>query len=326
MNKHNKSRAGLAVTIVLLIGAAASAGDDQRKATGDWTWDEQPGQSVALRHDNVVVWQFNYAAGQPKPYFHPVALPDGPVLTWDSPPDHPWHKALWFSWKYINKVNYWESDPKTGKSAGRTEWSNVNVVTRPDHGAHITMDVTYRDPDGTAVMTEHRSVDVSAPDATGEYHFDWTCRFTAGRQDVVLDRTPLPNEPGGKIYGGYAGLSVRFAKALTQCQATTTAGPAVFNKQKRHRSKASAMDYHGIIAGQPFGIAICDHPENLNHPTPWYAIASGTMSYFSPAVICYGPYTLGAGKTFTLRYRVHVHRGRWDAEQLRQAYTRFVQR
>jgi hypothetical protein len=49
------------------------------------------------------------------------------------------------------------------------------------------------------------------------------------------------------------------------------------------------------------------------------------MSYFSPAVICYGPHTLQAGQSFTLRYRILVHPDRWDAEQLKREYQRFVQ-
>jgi hypothetical protein len=187
------------------------------------------------------------------------------------------------------------------------------------------MDLTYRAPDGNVVMTEKRKVSVSAPEEDGRYHFEWTCTFTAGGQDVVLDRTPLEGEPGGQAWGGYAGLSVRFAKELTERLADSTEGPVEFNLQSRYRGKALAMDYHGLIGGRPVGMAICDHPGNLNHPTPWYAIRSSSMTYFSPAVICYGPHTLEAGDRFTLRYRVVVHPGRWDAQRLRAEYERFAE-
>jgi hypothetical protein len=50
------------------------------------------------------------------------------------------------------------------------------------------------------------------------------------------------------------------------------------------------------------------------------------MSYFSPAVICDGPYTLKAGQSFTLRYRVIIHANRWDAPRLDIEYKRFVGR
>ncbi|MHC4742714.1 MAG: ThuA domain-containing protein, partial [Planctomycetota bacterium] len=66
---------------------------------------------LALLKDGKTVWQLNLDSKLGKPYFHPLALADGTVLTWDSPPDHPWHHGLWFSWKHINGLNYWEEDP-----------------------------------------------------------------------------------------------------------------------------------------------------------------------------------------------------------------------
>jgi hypothetical protein len=48
------------------------------------------------------------------------------------------------------------------------------------------------------------------------------------------------------------------------------------------------------------------------------------MSFFTPAVICYGPMALRAGESITLRYRVLVHPGRWDAERLRREHERFA--
>jgi hypothetical protein len=289
-----------------------------------WNWDKQSGKSVALERDGQIVWQFNYGADQPKPHFHPVALPDGRIVTWDRPPDHVWHHGLWFSWKYINGLNYWEPDRTTGKPQGNTEWAQVKVDTRPDQSARIEMDVTYRPPEGLTAMTEKRVVEVSAPDEQGTYHFDWNCTFTAGEKDVLLDRTPLEGEPGGKPWGGYAGLSVRLAKKLTERQAVTTKGPVEFSQQSSFRGKACAMDYSGVIEAEPVGVAVCDHPKNLNHPTPWYAIRSQPMSYFSPAVICYGPHTLKAGQSLTLRYRVIIHAKRWDAPQLEKEYKQFV--
>jgi hypothetical protein len=72
------------------------------------------------------------------------------------------------------------------------------------------------------------------------------------------------------------------------------------------------------------GIAILDHAENLNAPSPWYAINTPVMRYFSPAVICYGAHTLKAGKTLTLKYRVFVHPYRWDEDRLKREVAGFV--
>lgn len=275
--------------------------------------------SVALMSGDEVVWRFNYGDNTGKPHFHPLALPGRPALTWQSPPDHPWHRGLWFSWKFINGVNYWEEDRLTGHSEGRTEWSDVRVSAKPDHSARIEMRLAYLPKNElNPVMTESRVIEVSAPAADGIYHLDWTMTFTA-MEDLVLDRTPLPDEPGGKVYGGYAGLSMRFTGELQERTITGSEGPIAF-EHSRHRSNARAFDYSGLLESQPMGVAILDHPENLNSPSPWYVIKSNVMTYFSPAVICYGPHTMKKGESFTLRYRVIVHPGQWDRARLEKEH------
>ena len=77
--------------------------------------------SLALVRGGQVVWQFNYQKEQGKPYFHPVTIAGSQPVTDLRPADHFWHKAIWFSWKTINGVLYWDEDPKTGKSPGETE-------------------------------------------------------------------------------------------------------------------------------------------------------------------------------------------------------------
>ena len=212
----------------ILVAALLGSGHRSDGAEADpLRWQPVPEKSVALMQGDAVVWQFNYAPNQNQAYFHPVALPGGPTLTADRPADHLWHHALWFSWKYINGVNYWEHDRETGKPAGRTLWSNVTIDTRDDFSARIAMDLAFVDPAGTAVMTGKRTVDVSAPESDGRYYLDWTCSFTAGENDVTLDRTPIPGEPDGKTWGGYAGLSVRLANEMTDRSATTLAGAGI---------------------------------------------------------------------------------------------------
>ena len=146
--------------------------------------------------------------------------------------------------------------------------------------------------------------------------------FTAGDRDVVLDRTPLQGEPGGQPWGGYAGLSVRLSPDIGDPRAVTSSGPVEFIAG-RFRGAATAADYSGSLGGREAGIAILDWPTNLNSPSPWYIISDNPMHYFSPALLCYRPHTLKAGEQMSLRYRVIVHPGRWNEEQLREASGRY---
>jgi hypothetical protein len=59
-------------------------------------------------------------------------------------------------------------------------------------------------------------------------------------------------------------------------------------------------------------------------PSPWYALKLGTMCYLSPAVLGYQPCRLKAHASLTLRYRVAVHSGRWNPEQLRLASEQYL--
>lgn len=292
-------------------------------AAGTLTWKRDAG-TVALLQNAQVVWQFNFGTNATKPFFHPVALPNGPVLTWNQPADHPWHHGLWFSWKFINGINYWEEDPKTGLANGQTSWREPELETRPDFSARIQMDLNYRPAtNGPEVLTEHRVIEISRPDDAGVYHQDWSMIFAAGSEDVRLERTPLAGEPGGQSWGGYAGLSVRLAAGITEPQALTTREPVQFINGN-YRGTAAAMDYTGSFEGHEAGLAILDCAKNLNSPSPWYAISGNPMHYFSPAVLCYQPHTLKAGQPLSLRYRVIVHPGRWTATQLHQASEHFA--
>jgi hypothetical protein len=280
-------------------------------------WDRQD-DSVALRQDGRIVWRFNFGANEAKPNFHPLALPEGPDISCYRPHDHPWHRGLWFSWKYINRVNYWEENRKTGIAEGRTEWHAPVLETRPDFSARIVLDLEYHPTNGPIVLTERRVIDISPPDETGGYELDWDMSFRAVASEVVLDRAPPVDAQGNNVSGGYAGLGIRAAEDLREAQVITTDG-AVKYENHRFRGNTPALDFSGMIDGRLMGVGFLDNPRNLNSPTPWYVINNPPMYYISPAVLTYHPKTLKASDVLVLKYRVAVHPGRWTEDQLRLA-------
>jgi hypothetical protein len=128
----------------------------------------------------------------------------------------------------------------------------------------------------------------------------------------------FPTKRTGRSGGGYAGLSARLAEGFRDRRPVSTEQDLTFEND-RHRSRADGLEYSGTIDGRPAGIAVLSHPENVNSPSPWYVIKSRPMTFFSPAVICYGPLTLEPNHEFTLRYRVIVHLGKWNRDKLREA-------
>ncbi|MHC4154317.1 MAG: DUF6807 family protein [Planctomycetota bacterium] len=305
------------ITLVgaLLCPACQSTSFGRAGVKPGYSW-QQTDSSIALLNSEQIVWQLNYKKQEGRPYFHPLSLTDGTELTSLRPPDHPWHRALWFSWKHINGVNYW--DPEL--PAGQTEVVDVKTKPGRDYSAQIEMRLSYHPRQKPAVLTERRILTVSAPDENGCYCIDWLSVFTAGENDALLDRTPIPGEQNGKSYGGYAGLSLRMAEHTRDWQFLGSEGPL---EPESRGGKARWMDFTGKVGeGRLAGVAVFDHPGNPRHPSSWWLSAS--MPYFSPALLFHKPHTLPAGKTLTLRYRILIHSGRADKDMLEREWKAFA--
>ena len=189
-----------------------------------------------------------------------------------APPDHPWHLGFWFSWKFINGVNYWEyldnfKSEETGyKSAGITEITKHEIIKNPDFSADIHLQLVYHPADSAAVLDEVRNIHISPPFTDGSYYIDHENLFNPLADEIVLDRTPVQTEPGGRSWGGYAGLSIRFSQDYTS--------PLVIAPDERENYKKNNWVYMGFntLTGETAGMCIF---QNLKFSTPntsWYVI------------------------------------------------------
>jgi len=298
----------LAVLTVSALAASAMAGQARYERK------HEEGKSLTFLVDGKLLWKLNYAKVEGKPYFHPVCLADGTALTWHRPPDHIWHRGLWFSWKLINGLNYWEEN-KQGLSQGRTEVETLTFEKADSGTTTIRMAVAYHPPDKPAVLTEQRLITITAPDADGCYRMDWVQAFKAQGEDVVLDRTPIQGEPGGKGWGGYAGLSFRTAKELAGYQVIDSEGQ---QGMAGHGKPSRWLDLSGVVGPgkKPAGVAIFNHSASERHPIPGYIIMRGHFGYISPALLFKESCRLPAGKTLTLCSRLLIHPGLGDKARL----------
>jgi hypothetical protein len=290
-------------------------------ARGAWARGEH---SLAWKVGDSTRWRFSFDPKAGKPYFHPVAA-NGPSLTNFKPEDHPWHYALWFSWKYVNHVNYWEENRVSGQAAGATRWSAPTIDARPDGSARITMRLTYARPTGEVDLTEQRVLDVSAPAADGSYTIDWRMRFTAGKDGAVLDRTPMPGEPNGVINGGYAGLSARLAAAPATMTVMSTEGPVSDFRGDRARPNAAAVAGNFSLEGRDIGgVAILSDPANIAGKAPWYIIDNRRdFRFICAAILAPAVRTIPPNGELALRYRVAIRPTAWTREGLVEAMRRW---
>jgi hypothetical protein len=283
-------------------------------------WEPMPhdtGLALVNKTSGLPVWRVVCDPAQPKPYVYPLATLQGVGLTANAPADHTWHHSLWFSWKYIDGVNYWEAEgAATNQNKGRTTIKSASFRRGADFSARVEMVLEYAPEGQPTVLREARTMAFSAPRADGSYAIDWDARFTVGAREIKLDRTP----PSGKS-GGYAGLSLRFPKGLTGWDFLTSAGAQ--SADAGNGKPARWADFSGPTqSGPAAGIAVLEHPANPRHPSAWYLNAS--HPYFSPALVYHEPMTLQPGATMRLRYRVLVHEGRADKERLEAEFDQFA--
>jgi hypothetical protein len=283
---------------------------------------QKDANSVTLLNNGKIVWAHHFDKHEGKPYFHPISTIEGSVLTSLRPDDHPWHRAIWFSWKYINGLNYWEEDRKTGKSEGVTELKSARYRFDKQFEAEFNLELSYHPPTGADLLKEERTIHISAPASDGSYFMDWESTFTALSDEVVLDRTALPNEPHGVSWGGYAGFSARLNEQLGDVKAINDYG-----ETKNLQGKPSRwMTYEAKnLKGEPVSMTIFDHPSNLNHPNKWFISNDPAIPfyYFSPALLFDKKLVMKKGEKLHLKYRILVSSGEPNQEKIQSNWNHF---
>lgn len=263
--------------------------------TNSW---RQTEHTLALLNGTNVIWQIVADPAQGKPYFHPLATPGGTLLTDLRPPDHPWHRGLWFSWKHINGLNYWEEDRKTHKSEAVTELVAATLQPHDDGSAELKFFISYHPPNAPPVLTEQRTITVSAP-TNGSYELNWTSEFTAVT-NVLFTRTPPASDPHGVPHGGYAGLSLRLTPATKSWRFVNRAGATGVTA-----INGQPVDWVKFTAGTNLpAVTIFDDAQNLRHPSLWYV--NQGMPFFTPALLFSGSLSLATGEKLTLRYQISI--------------------
>ena len=280
--------------------------------------------SLSLLAGEKVVYMCRFAAEGGYPYIHPLSLPGGPVMSAFAPADHPWHRGLWFSWKFLNGVNYWEFPPsRPNRPDGRTVVVGPAAIHTTETMATVGLRLEYSK--AQVVLAEERTLVGSRPRLDGSYTIDWTSKFTAKDQDVVFERTPPTQAP----WGGYGGLGFRASKTMREFRAVDSEGR--IGRTQAHGKQARWMDFSGVFGAKDekpaaAGMAIFDHPSNPRHPTHWYLSDNAGLPYFGPALLFAQPLTLKAGESFTIKYRILIHPGLSNKAALEKEYQEFAKR
>lgn len=302
-----------------LLGILSVLGSCGFGSTGsDWQWQQTDKSFAVVNRENRVVWKLNFDTGQDKPYFHPLRTPKGHNLTLERPKDHPWHRGLWFSWKDINGVNYWEEDPDKGVAEGRSVIKSVNIEKHKNFSAKITLHISYEEK-GIPQIEEKRVVEIGSPQDRGEYTIQFHQSFEI-LEDIRL-YLEKPAKHGGVEWGGYAGLSFRASDSLVEHRFTTSSGWVNSDNITGYGEKEHWMDLTARVMGSEeyVGLTIFDSPDNPRFPSPYYVwFAKGEHAFFTPSILFDGPMDFKKGESLLLNYLVLIHDGKRSNKQLSQ--------
>ena len=260
-------------------------------------------EGIKLDKGGRTIWSLQIDTPEGKPFIHPLNLPDGRCITDIRPKDHPWHLGLWFCWKYINGVNYWEPGRRRGvKPNGATLVTARDIQLKGD-SALVKLDLAYRPRNSKTaapLLTEKRVISFSAPDTKGSYSVTSEHLFKA-EADVVLDRTPpqLPNQKGYS-WGGYAGFSLRMSSITKGFQRGASCGES--NRGKILKNEFSWVTYTCPKTGHGVKVSVLKSTPQTRYYTCWE-----DNRYVSPALIYMAPIRLKKGETLSVAYRVTLY-------------------
>lgn len=298
------------LTVLLLAGYSLSAADHS------FSFERAEGR-VEIKLDGKTWTAFHHESKWDKPFLYPIRTASGRVISRGYPveprageeQDHPWHRGIWYGHGDINGEDFWREKPDKSTAklvlAGEPKTANntlqVSLAMIGSKGARmgtIQERYSFRNIDRHAAIDVTISVAADAGQAfrfgdtdDGGFGFRLSDEFRQDRGAVLLNSDGLTGTE--KIWGKPA----RWVK-----YATSTAG-----------------------------IAVLDHPSNLRHPTRWHARGYSLCSANPFALRSFtndkkadGSYTLPAGQTLTLRYRVIVHDGTLSRETVDRYFADFA--
>jgi Family of unknown function (DUF6807) len=298
------------------------------------------GNTISVEIGGVPFTTCYFGTESPKPYLFPLRSAQGTIVTRSWPMvtdipgedhDHPHQRAMYFGHGDINKIDFWAE-----KNLTRAE-QTVNGVFYPSEDLPKGRTVIRRIEEmhgGPHSGVVRAAFDLVKPggEVMGEEVQAYT--FSGEKNSRIIDCafSLRANHGPLKLADTKEGtFAIRVVHALDSPPGRMVNSKGGVGEKEIWGKKANWVDYNGKVDGEEVGIAIFDNPHNLRHPTTWmtrgyglFAVNPFGLSVFFNNPKLDGSYTIHAGGSLTLRYRVLIHHGDEKQAGIAEAWQRYA--
>lgn len=282
---------------------------------------EKSPEGVIVKADGQPFTEYITKKGT-KPVLWPIIGPTGKRVTRNWPMDetvpgekdrdHIHQKSMWFTHGAVNGTDFWTE----GK--GRIEHKEFVKI---DNGPPATI-VTRNDwlsPDGSKVECEDERTLTFGADKDQRW-IDFDVKIKAVNGPVVF----------GDTKEGSFGVRVASSMRVDSKQGGHIVNSDGKTDAAAWGKPAAWVDYYGPVEDEQNGIAILNHPSSYGFPSHWHVRTYGLFAAnpFGLSDFTYGAkkgeYTLPAGETLHLRYRVLLHKGDEKVGKVADAFAEYA--
>lgn len=287
---------------------------------------EQDNQSIRILCGDQPVVEYHHAPVPPPPsasekytrsgFIHPLATPDGAVLTTIHPPDHIHHLGLWNPWTKTEfegrHIDFWNL--KKGEGTVRHvdfAWKMEGPVLAGFRAMKEHVDLTA--PGGEKVaLDEDLDVHVwGLPGTEDGYLLDYTIT------QRCASSSPLHLPP--YRYGGLGFRATEFWKKNNSNYLTSKDK----TRKNGHATRSRWCKAFGETPKGHAGVLFMSHPRNHEHPEPMRIWPWGPI-FFNYCPIQKTEWTLKPGDDYVRRYRFYVYDGELSKEAAERLWQDFA--
>lgn len=250
-------------------------------------------------------------------HLHPVFTPAGRIVTGNHPPDHRWHRGIWFAWTKTDfegrHPDFWNmGKEKDGKLTGEVRFT---ALKRREEG-----------PVRAILETEHAWLDHTSGASKEILKETWRIAATplprAHVFDLISTQTVTALSALNLPKYFYGGLGLRGPAAwdpLANVALLTSEG---LDRKTGDNSKARWVRMSGEVDGESAGIAVLIHPENFRFPQPLRLNPKNPQLCVAPSQE--GDWSIEPGGPYISKYRFVVTDGAVDPAMLERAWTDYA--